>query len=231
MCLGQELGSLQLASAAKQLFVIRLHEDSCYFARVNTLNTEYDFVAIVDFLPEADQKKFQLAQKLHRYLGKNGVEQNCLSCKTRSGFLAALQWLASESKKGRKFLIHFIGHGETTGLCMPDGTTVSWGNISKFLGRLDKDTIAHSVLNMTCCWGIHAIKLADNLSLDTCFFGVLGPAIPITFQEGYKINTKIYKKMFDGMPINQILREVNREFGRDILFGITAEGYKFLKNK
>jgi len=211
--------------------MFRFQRDSCHSLYVSTLDTEYDFVAVVDFLPEADRKRFQLAQKLLRYLAKNGIEQNCLSCNTRLGFLAALQWLAAESKKGRKFLIHFIGHGETTGLCMPDGTTVSWRNISRFLGRIDKDTIAHSVLNMTCCWGINAIKLADHLSLDTCFFGVLGPAIPISFHQGYKINAKIYKKMFDGMPINQILREVNREFGRDILFGITAEGYKILKDK
>jgi hypothetical protein len=139
--------------------------------------------------------------------------------------------MAAESRKGRKFLIQFIRHGETTGLCMPDDTIVSWKLVSKFLGRIDKDTIAHSVLNMTCCWGINVIKLADHLTLDTCFFGVLGPAIEITFPQGYKINTKIYKKMFTGMPINQILREVNQEFGRDILFGITAEGYKTLKNQ
>ena len=193
------------------------------------LNAEYDFVAIVDFLPEADRKKFQLAQRLVSYLAKNGVEQNCLSCNTRLGFLAALRWMGAESKKGRKFLIQFIGHGEATGLYMPDNTTVSWKHISKSLSRLDKDTLAHSVLNMTCCYGINAIKLADHLTLDTCFFGVLGPAVPIGFHEGYKINTKIYKKMLAGVPINQILREVNNEFGRNILFGITAQGYRTLK--
>ena len=211
--------------------MIRFQGGSEYCQFVDALNTEYDFVAVVDFLPEADRQRYQLAQKLLRYLAKNGIEQNCLSCNTRLGFLAALQWLAAESKRGRKFLIHFIGHGETTGLCMPEGTNISWRDISRFLSQIDKDTISHSVLNMTCCWGINAIKLADHLSMDTCFFGVLGPAIPITFPEGYKINTKIYKKMFDGMPINQILREVNKEFGREILFGITAKGYKHLKGK
>jgi hypothetical protein len=114
---------------------------------------------------------------------------------------------------------------------MPDDTSVSWKDIAKYLSRLDKDTIAHSVLNMTCCWGVNAIKLADHLSPDTCFFGILGPAIPISFRQGYKINTKIYKKMFDGMPINQILRDVNSEFGKEILFGISAQGYRTLKKR
>jgi hypothetical protein len=198
---------------------------------MDKLDTEYDFVAVVDFLPEADRKQFQLSQKLLRFLAKNGIEQSCLSCKTRLGFFAALQWLAAESKKGRKFFIQFIGHGETTGLYMPDNTVALWRDISRSLGRLDKDTVAHSVLNMTCCWGLNAIKLADHLALDTCFFGILGPAVPISFRQGYKINTKFYKKMFAGMPINKIIREVNKEFGKEILFGITTEGYRTLKNK
>jgi len=227
----RDITSWQYPSASESLFVLHFQVGSCHSPDVSTLDTEYDFVAVVEFLPESDRKQFQLAQKLLRYLAKNGVEQNCLSCNTRLGFLAALKWLVAESQKGRKFLIQFIGHGETTGLSMPDGTTVSWRDISRFLGRIDKDTIAHSVLNMTCCWGINAIKLADHLSHDACFFGVLGPAIPISFHQGYKINTKIYKKMFDRMPVDQILREVNREFGKDILFGITAEGYNNLKNK
>ncbi len=198
---------------------------------MNALDAEFDFVAVIDFLPETDRNTYQLAQKLIKFLAKNRIEQNCLTCTTRLGFLAALRWLELESKNGKRFFIQFIGHGETTGLNMPDDTMVTWRVISSYLGRIHKDTIAHSVLNMTCCWGLNAIKLADHLSLDTCFFGVLGPAIPITFHQGYKMNTKIYKKLIAGIPINQIIREVNNEFGRQILYGMTAQGYKTLKAK
>ena len=198
---------------------------------MDSLDTEYDFVAVIDFLPVAQRKQYQLAQNLLRFLAGSGIEQNCLSCTSRLGFLAALRWLAAESQKGRKFLIQFIGHGRTSGLWMPDDTMVSWRDLARLLEHLHEEAISQSVLNMTCCWGINAIKLVDHLSADTCFFGILGPAMEISFREGFKMNTKIYKKMLQGMPINQIIRDVNNEFGREILFGITSQGYRTLKNK
>lgn len=196
---------------------------------MNHLEAEYDYVAIIDFLPEADRKRYQLAQKLMAYLAKNGVEQNCLTCRTRKGFFAALQWLAIESSKGRKFTLQFIGHGETNGLDMPDDTLASWKNVGSYLSRICPETISRSVLNMTCCWGINAIKIVDHLPLETCFFGVLGPAREIYFTEGYKLNTKFYKKMFAGTPINKIVTEINGEFGQRILYNITAAGYRKLR--
>ena len=45
------------------------------------LNTEYDFVAVVDFLPETDRQKYQLAQKLLRYLAKMELNKIALPAK------------------------------------------------------------------------------------------------------------------------------------------------------
>lgn len=190
------------------------------------LNVEYDFVAVVDFLPEAEREKYQISQKLLSYLAQNGIEQNCLSCNSTIGFKAALIWLAGKSREGSRFLIHFIGHGAPDGLVMPDQSVMKWSAIAKLLAKMDTKAISHSILNMTSCWGVNAIKLADHLPEDVCFFGVLGPAIEIGFREGQKINTKVYKKLFSGFTINQIISDVNKEFGRQILFGLTADGYK-----
>jgi hypothetical protein len=198
---------------------------------MNHLDAEYDYVAIIDFLPEADRRRHQLAQKLMAYLAKNGVEQNCLTCRTRKGFLTALQWLAIESQKGKKFMLQFIGHGETNGLDMPDDAIASWRQVGALLSRVRPETISRSILNMTCCWGINAIKIADHLPLETCFFGVLGPGREISFTEGYKVNTKLYKKMFAGAPVNQIVAEINNEFGQRILYNITAAGYRKLRKE
>ena len=112
---------------------------------------------------------------------------------------------------------------------MPDNKLATWQHISGFLRKIEKDSIAHSVLNMTCCWGLHGIKIVNFLDLDECFFGVVGPATEISPREGYKINTKFYAKLSAGTPINRIIHEVNQEFGRELLFCITAAGYKRLK--
>jgi len=134
------------------------------------------------------------------------------------------------SKKGDRFLLQLIGHGdqERIGLFMPDDKVATWKEISAVMEKIYPNTISQCVLNMTCCWGIHGIKITDHLTPAASFFGLLGPARAILFTEGYKLNTKIYKKLFAGVHINQIIREVNNEFGKDILFGITAKGYREL---
>ena len=53
----------------------------------------------------------------------------------------------------------------------------------------------------------------------------------ISFTEGYKVNTKLYKKMFAGAPVNQIVAEINNEFGQRILYNITAAGYRKLRKE
>jgi len=196
---------------------------------VNTLEVEYDVVAVVDFLPQADRDSWRLSQQLRRYIEKQRYAVKPIDCDSRKEFLLALQWLAAKSKDGFKFLLHLVGHGDAGGLCMPDNKLATWQHISGFLRKIEKDSIAHSVLNMTCCWGLHGIKIVNFLDLDECFFGVVGPATEISPREGYKINTKFYAKLSAGTPINRIIHEVNQEFGRELLFCITAAGYKRLK--
>jgi hypothetical protein len=52
--------------------------------------------------------------------------------------------------------------------------------------------------------------------------------VPISPREGYKINTKVYKKLIANTHINQIIREVNQEFAKNLLYGITSGGYMAL---
>ena len=85
------------------------------------LDTDNDFVAIIDFLPHADRTTHRLSQKLMTYLAKNGIEQNCITCDTRLALLTALKWLAAQSQKGKKFLLQFVGHDGLNGLETPLG--------------------------------------------------------------------------------------------------------------
>jgi hypothetical protein len=196
---------------------------------MNTLEVEYDFVAVIDFLPQADRASWRLSHQLHRYIEKQRYAVNRIDCDSRKEFRLALPWLAAKSKSGSKFLLHFVGHGDVGGLCMPDGKLATWRQISGFLQKIESESIAHSILNMTCCWGLHGIKIVDYLDLDDCFFGIVGPATEISPREGYKINAKFYGKLAAGTLINRIVHEVNHEFGRELLFCITAAGYKRLK--
>lgn len=196
---------------------------------MNKLDTTYDYVAVVDFLSAQDRKTWRLSQRLLSYLAKQGIEQKWRMCDSREEFSESLLGLASLSRRGLKFLLHFVGHGAPNGLTMPDGKMASWKYISVLLQKIHPDTMSECVLNMTCCWGIHGVKIAEELDLGGRFFGIIGPAAPISPREGYKINTKVYTKLIASIPINQIIREVNQEFGRSLLFGITSEGYIRLK--
>ena len=193
------------------------------------LDTTYDFVGVIDFLPVQDRESWRLSQRLVSYLAKQGIDQKGRMCDSRKEFAEALLGLVAVSRRGMKFLLHFVGHGAPDGLAMPDGKMASWRYISGFLQKFDPNTISQCVLNMTCCWGIHGVKMAEHLNPDGRFFGIIGPAVPIHPREGYKINTKVYKKMIVRTPINQVIREVNQEFGKNLLFGITSGGYMVLK--
>jgi hypothetical protein len=196
---------------------------------LNKLDTTYDFVAVIDFLPAQDRKAWRLSQRLLSFLSKHDVEQKSRMCDSCKEFSDSLLGLASLSRRGVKFLLHFVGHGTLDGLSMPDGKIASWTYIGGFLNKIHPDTMSQAVLNMTCCWGIHGVKMAEQLDPERRFFGIIGPAVAISPREGYKINTKVYTKLIASTPINQIIREVNQEFGRTVLFGITSEGYIRLK--
>lgn len=196
---------------------------------MGTLNTTYDYVAVIDFLPAQDRKSWRLSQRLLSYLAKQGIEQKWRMCDSRKEFSEALLGLAALSRRGLRFLLHFVGHGTPDGLTMPDGKMATWVYISGFLQKIHRDTMSQCVLNMTCCWGIHGVKMAEHLDPGGRFFGIIGPAVPISPRVGYKINTKVYRKLIANTPINQIIREVNQEFAKNLLFGITSGGYMALK--
>ncbi|SRR6266446_1167379 len=89
------------------------------------LDTEFDYVAIVDFLPPSDRKSERTSEKLGNLLNRNHILWHRLTCHSKKSLISALLWLATESKSGRIFAIHFVGHGDPKGLVMPDDSNVN----------------------------------------------------------------------------------------------------------
>lgn len=47
------------------------------------LNVEYDLVAVIDGLPEAERKKFDMSVSLTDFLGREGLNQQVAKCNTK----------------------------------------------------------------------------------------------------------------------------------------------------
>jgi hypothetical protein len=193
------------------------------------LDVTYDFVAIVDFLPVGQRRAYGLSERLCRLLERNRIVWERADCATAQGFVGALLNFAHQSKKERSFALQFIGHGETDGLVMPDGKLLRWVNIAPVFRQFNPRILGGCILNLSCCFGLHGIKLTDHLPEAERFFGLLGPARRIGFGEALKINSKVYRKWASGKRINDIIREVNKEFGESVLYGLTTSGYHALK--
>jgi len=195
------------------------------------LDVTYDFVGIIDFLPDRDRKTYGLGDKLVTLLNRNRVAWQQLNCLNKQGFAQALLHFAKESKKGKAFGLQLIGHGDSSGLVMPEGPIMAWHNIAPGFRAFDPNILSQCILNLSCCFGLNGIKITDHLPDAGRFFGVLGPSRPIGFDEAYKVNSKIYRKWAEGMKFNDIIREVNKEFGKQILYGLTSQGYHTFKVK
>ena len=195
------------------------------------LDTSYDFVAIIDFLPKNERRSSQVGTKLSEFLTKNQIDWNYLQCNSRQEFVKALHWLANKSMDGKVFCLHFIGHGEAAGLLMPpDKTVFHWRMLAPAFARFAKDGLGKTIINLSCCKGINAIKLMDHLPQAESFFGVLGPKIEIKFKTACKLNYRFYKGLLDGVKINDIIRDVNSRFRENAIYGITSHGYRIHKN-
>lgn len=84
------------------------------------------------------------------------------------------------------------------------------------------------LLNMSTCYGLHAIKSVDIRSKKKPFFAVIGAKYELEIADALDINRKFYDKLITGMDISQIVPKVNEEKGKELLFSISAEGYQQL---
>ena len=194
------------------------------------LDVAYDYVAIVDFLPNFDRASECTSDALGDLLKSSGYKYGVKEVNNNQEFIGVLRALAKRTHNGENFILQLVGHGTAEGLVMPDtGIVLNWSVVAPALRQFHPDVIEKMILNMSCCKGINGAKIASYLEVP--FFGLIGPGKDIPFDIAYEINNGFYKKMMSGVSVNDIIRQLQAELGDDVVYGITSYGYLELRGK
>lgn len=194
------------------------------------LEAEYDYVVIVDFLPNWDRANEHTSDALSELLHSNGIRHGIQEVNSNQEFIGVLRACAKRTHAGEHFILQLVGHGSADGLVMPDTKLVmNWSVIAPALRQFHPEVISKMILNLSCCKGLNGVKIANYL--DVPFFGLLGPGKDILFETAFEINDRFYKKMMAGVSVNDIIRQLQAELGEDVVYGITAQGYLELRAK
>ncbi len=193
------------------------------------LDVEYDFVAVIDGLPPVDRAAFDLSREITSMLEGEGISCRVLDSASLASARGALDRLEQDSKAGKRFALHFVGHGNANGVGVgPE--FMDWKELGSRLVPVNTAMSGALIVNMTSCRGVHGIKSTQLSSSGDPFFGIVGAAQVLSVADAHKINRSFYAKWFSGTPINTIVHEINTEFGYDILFCASSEGYRSLND-
>lgn len=199
--------------------------------KIKPLDVEYDSVGIIDSLTDSERSRWKISEKLMDFLASNGIRQKCANCSTKQGFFDSLEFFGKKASKGKLFCLHFVAHGNREGLGISaTGEHIQWGEFRAALTRLNQTMNERLVLNLSSCKGIHGISVVDPVLRETPFFCLVGPKRNILVQDAIRVNEMYYAKQMQGLEIPQAVEEINRVFGAEILYSMSSEFYKKVKN-
>ncbi len=195
------------------------------------LEVTYDFVAIIDGLPNNERNKWKTSDNLIHFLADNGIEQLLSLCNDKNMLLQTFDYFEKLSEKGKKFCLHIVCHGNKDGIGIKaTNERIKWEEFRERLFKINDFMSRSMIINMISCFGLHGIKIVDENSEDQPFFGLIGPAQKIGVKKADKVNRLFYSKQLDGKQIQDIVKEINDELGSEQIYCITSEGYKSIKN-
>ena len=199
--------------------------------RIRPLDVEYDFVAIIDALPNSQRSSWKISEHLSKFLGTQGICQKCANCSTKLEFFKALDFFADKASKGELFCLHFVAHGNREGLVISaTGEYIQWEEFRGALTRLNRIMNERLVLNLSSCKGIYGMSVVDPTVNETPFFCLVGPKRDILVRDAIRVNEMYYAKQIRRLEIPQAVEEINHCFGTQILYSISSEFYKRVKN-
>jgi hypothetical protein len=191
-----------------------------------SLNVEYDYVGIIDGLSDEERHDFAITQDLTTILSTAGVQPVVVRVGKRLELLSALEWFWKQALDGKKFMLHFVAHGNDEGIAAAT-EFCDWATLRPYLQKIHSATGETLLLNMSTCKGLHGIKITGT-SGEHPFFGLIGAKSDLKVDDALAANRKVYKKWLAGMPVQLIVPETNTELGKELLFNISSEGYRAL---
>jgi hypothetical protein len=193
------------------------------------LEVEYDFVAIIDGLPDTERTQHKISDRLKELIEVHGFACERADCNTKKAVVAALQHFRNRALAGAKFCLHIVCHGSENGLWIK-GTdeSIEWRLLRRHLLSINTAMGGTLILNMSTCGGLHGIKIVDLTGDRLPFFGLIGVSRILFPDEAIRLNERFYSMLPDGKPIQEIIREIAKDPGGEVLDCITADGYKRL---
>lgn len=200
--------------------------------RTPELDTEFDGVALLDFLTDSERIDWGIVGALEKILTRASVSSFQLLCGNRLGALGAFHEVRSRAEAGKAYCIHIVAHGNEQGLGVGKDDFLDWRDLGAALVPVNRALKGRLIVNLTACKGVHALKaVVLDPGNDDPFFGILGVKHDLSIAEALSLNEKIYLLWLTGSPINEIVHQVNDDHGRDILHCASSEGFRALKAK
>ncbi|MBK7867235.1 MAG: hypothetical protein IPJ75_09730 [Ignavibacteriales bacterium] len=142
------------------------------------LDVEYDFVAIIDGLPDTERIQWKTSDNLTHFLAVNGIEQMSSLCDDKNMFDKSLKYFEALAQNGKKFCLHIICHGNKNGIAINKSLKemIKWEEFREKLQTINNLMEQKLIVNMTSCYGLHGIKIVDENSAINPFFGLIGPS-------------------------------------------------------
>ena len=194
----------------------------------HAIDVEYDLIAIVDGLPQNDRDKWQLSNDLADHLAAKGLDQEIVWCNNKSDVVAGLDHFVKRAREGMKFAMHFVCHGNAEGLWLDAAEElIPWQEFAKALREMNDLMGGQLTVNMSSCQGLHGVKIVSADYDDLPFFGLVGPKKKIRIETAKRVNKMYYDLQLDGMDIEEVIQQINKDEGKELLYGISAKIYQY----
>ncbi len=196
-----------------------------------TLFVEYNRVLIIDCLPEDQFNQFQISNELIESLKTNFVEHQLFICRSKHELISTLNHLADVTKSGENICLHIISHGSEYGICLlTSQELVYWAEFTDLLENINVNLNGTLLVNISSCLGLNAIKIIDENSYSTPFFGLVGYSKILEIERAKEINNLFYNKLLVNPNINEVVEEIKQQLEDKNFYCITSSGYKRIKS-
>ncbi|HCS21434.1 MAG TPA: hypothetical protein DIW47_12885 [Bacteroidetes bacterium] len=200
------------------------------------LDAQFDFVAVIDCLPQTQRVGYKISSELSGIFQRNGYGIEVFNCNNRSDFYSAFDQLRIISETGENFMIHFVSHGNSDGLYIEASDEfIIWDELRDLIFPINSQVRESLVLNMTSCFGLNVIKANDPSNVDRPFFGIIGCHRDLVIREALVINTLFYESLMSGCEIGYIIGEIQDYFLKngcsdEVIYCISSEGFSLISN-
>ncbi len=194
------------------------------------LNIEYDSVIVFDLLSPVEREIHKISSSLEELFKNNHIDIIVKYLNNKEEILGALEEILALAKTGKRFIFHFVGHGDRDRLGFKHiNEFITWHELSPVLAEINESTRNTLILNMTSCFGVHGIKTVNPLSIDIPFFGIIGYSQELGIEAAKQANDIFYSSIFNGMQINQAVNELKTKMNDNNFHCISSQGYSHLK--